>query len=154
MTGEPRIEYERTYNVIPPDASDVRAMTIFLDGWQRARETAGGSYDDAGIGDLERRAAVLWDIPAGEREAYVQFFERHYPGVTLTFVTRTLPEPVYKPLGLPPIRPGMYRLLVRVGIEGSGASVVTTWGRWLGLGDGWLSHVDGEIMAWAYPEER
>jgi hypothetical protein len=151
MTGEPRVDYARTYNVIPTEASDLRAMSIFLDGWKRARETAGGSYDDAGIGDLTRRAAVLWDIPRGERDAYVQFFETHYPGVMLTFVTRLLPEPAYKPMVLDPPRPGMYRLLVRVTMEGSGTSVVTTWGRW--LGESWLAHVDGELLGWAYPGE-
>lgn len=84
--GQPREDYARTYNVIPADATEERAVVIFLEGWRRSRETAGGSYDDAGIGDLSSKTARLYDIPAAQHQAYADFYAEWYPGVNVEFV--------------------------------------------------------------------
>ncbi len=86
--GEPRIQYPRVYNVIPQDATEERAVEIFRQGWREAKQTSGGSYDDAGIGDLDDRLAVLWDIPLFEAEIYLDWYSVHYPGVVVQFVNR------------------------------------------------------------------
>jgi len=83
--GLPRTDYERVYFVIPPSATESRAAEIFRMGWQEARRTVGGSYDDAGIGDLQTRVAALWDIPIEQRQVYVEWYATHYPGVEVEF---------------------------------------------------------------------
>lgn len=90
--GLPRVDYPRTYNVIPDDATEARAVEIFLEGWRRSRETTGGSYDDAGIGDLTEKTARLYDIPAGDRQAYLDFYAEWYPGTAVEFAGDS-PEP-------------------------------------------------------------
>lgn len=83
--GAPREQYERTYNVIPAHVSEQRATEIFLAAWRTARQTVGGSYDDAGVGDLDNRTATLWDIPAEEMSLFRDFYQQYYPGVTVRF---------------------------------------------------------------------
>jgi murein DD-endopeptidase MepM/ murein hydrolase activator NlpD len=83
--GAPRVQYARTFNVIPDTATEARAVEIFLEGWRRSRETAGGSYDDAGIGDLDRRVANLYDISIDKRWSFTDFYNKYYPGVEVVF---------------------------------------------------------------------
>jgi hypothetical protein len=83
--GKPRVQYKSTVNVIPEGATDERAAEIFLTGWRRSREMAGGSYDQAGIGDLDKRIANLWDIRAADRQAFIDFYATYYPGVDVVF---------------------------------------------------------------------
>jgi murein DD-endopeptidase MepM/ murein hydrolase activator NlpD len=85
-TGLPREQYPRAYNVIPPDTAPDKAAEIFLDGWIRSKETAGGSYDDAGIGDLEDKTANLHLIPADDRREYIDFYAEHYPNTRIRFI--------------------------------------------------------------------
>lgn len=82
--GAPRTQYVRTYNVIPDDATEEEAVAIFREGWRRSRETTGGSYDDAGVGDLDVRRANLYG-KADERAIYESWYAEHYPGVQLAF---------------------------------------------------------------------
>ena len=60
--GRSRIQYKRKVNVIPETATEEEATAVFKSAWSRGRETVSGSYDDAGIGDLDSRAAVLYGI--------------------------------------------------------------------------------------------
>lgn len=83
--GEPRIDYPRTYNVIPQDATTEQAVGIFMEGWRESRQTAGGSADDAGIGNLTSKTANLYDIPQTQRQAYIDWYEEHYPTVQVSF---------------------------------------------------------------------
>jgi len=83
--GLPRTDYERVYYVIPPDATESRAAEIFRIGWTESKRTVGGSYDDAGIGDLPVKVAVLWDIPVEQRQIYLDWYATHYPGVRVEF---------------------------------------------------------------------
>jgi hypothetical protein len=83
--GLPRTQYHRVYNVIPPNVAEETAVAIFRQGWQQARQSAGGSYDDAGIGDLDNRTAVLWNIPASAQQEYRDWYAANYPGVNVQF---------------------------------------------------------------------
>lgn len=83
--GKPRIQYNRLYNIIPQDATEDRAVEIFRQGWREAKQTSGGSYDDAGIGDLDSRTAVLWDIPAGDHQMFRDWYANNYTGVHIVF---------------------------------------------------------------------
>lgn len=83
--GAPREDYVRVYNVIPQDATDERAAEIAAIAWERGKQTAGGSYDDAGIGDLSDKTAVLWDIPIADRAEFEAFFAEHYPLALVEF---------------------------------------------------------------------
>jgi hypothetical protein len=83
--GRPREDYERTVNVVPTGATEEDALAIFKAAWGAGRQTVTGSYDDAGVGDLSSRTAILWDIPAEVRGDYVDFYKQFYPGVTVIF---------------------------------------------------------------------
>lgn len=83
---EPRVPYNRTYNVIPSDATEARAVEIFLEGWRRSRETAGGSYDDAMYGPgLNRVLARLYDIPYTKHQEFIDWRDTHYPSAEIEF---------------------------------------------------------------------
>lgn len=77
--------YVRTVNVIPQDATPERAEDIFAMAWANGRQTVTGSYDDAGIGDLAEKTAVLWDIPTAEQSQYLEFYQQYYPGTRVVF---------------------------------------------------------------------
>lgn len=91
--GGPRVQYTRTYRVIPQDAPLIRAQQVFAKAWT-GRNTVGFSYDDAGIGDLDSRTAVLYDIPEGTQQSYSAWYDNYYPGVQVEFASNILPWPV------------------------------------------------------------
>lgn len=144
--GAPRIPYARRVNVIPPGATEARAVEIFRHGWRAARETASGSYDDAGVGDLEARTAVLWDLPTGEQGRYRAWYAEHYPGVgvefagesgeaetgalTLGYPSTFLPPVITSPYG--PRSQGFHY----------GLDLRSSWARW---GTEALAALDGEV---------
>jgi len=84
VPGAPRTDYKRVYNVIPPSATEGQAVAIFLDGWRRAHETSGGSYDDAGHGALSDKTARLHGVTNMDAE-FINWYARHYPGTKLIF---------------------------------------------------------------------
>lgn len=83
--GAPRVQYKRTYNVIPQDATDEQALQIFLEGFHRSKETSGGSFDDAMGGDLEDKTANLYGIPEDQHQIYLDWRDEHYPGTRVVF---------------------------------------------------------------------
>lgn len=91
--GEPRIDYPRTYNVIKITSSIERAVEIFRQRWEIAKESCGGSYDDAGIGALTNITANLWDIPPADQAEFQAFYDKFYPNVSVRF----MPEDVIPP---------------------------------------------------------
>jgi hypothetical protein len=75
--GEPRVQYARTYVLLPPGGERlaVEARSRYL------HHTIGFSADDAGIGDLDNRHVIavnpdMWDADLET------FFQEHYPGAT------------------------------------------------------------------------
>lgn len=83
----PRLDYGRTYNVIPGDVDEEVAVAIFRMRWRAGRETVGASYDDAGLGVglLTARNAVLWGVQAREIE-FRNWYNTHYPFTRLSFL--------------------------------------------------------------------
>jgi hypothetical protein len=85
VRGAPRVDYRRTVHVIPAGTTEETAVFIFRQAWQNGRQTVGGSYDDAGIGDLSDRTAVLHGIQEAERQTFLNWYAEHYPGVSVEF---------------------------------------------------------------------
>jgi len=77
--GAPRVDYERTYVLLPPD-STLEEATATLRANFEARRTIGFSADDAGIGDLSIRKVVAVR-PGAWPTSLPAFFEQYYPGV-------------------------------------------------------------------------
>lgn len=80
--GTPRVQYERVVLVAPPQASLSQWLDLAREGYAD-RRTIGFSYDDAGIGDLEKKTAVLYDVaPESEMAAW---YRRWYPGTVVKY---------------------------------------------------------------------
>ena len=84
MIGLPREQYSRTYWCATPNITLPLWLKLAEQAWAE-RRTIGFSYDDAGIGDLQKRTAVLFNIPTTERQRYVGWFSEHYPGTAVQF---------------------------------------------------------------------
>jgi hypothetical protein len=78
--GLPRVQYERTYVLLPPDASADWALAVVDGAWDQHRYTVGSSADDAGIGDLDARRVIAVN-PERWPSDLQAFFEEHYPDV-------------------------------------------------------------------------
>ena len=81
--GLPRVEYHRTYVLLPPNADAAWATAVIEATWNTERWTLGGSADDAGLGDLAEKGVVainpgVWMGDDGT--ALEEFFETYYPG--------------------------------------------------------------------------
>ena len=92
ISGEPRINYSRTYWLIPPGATDEQAKRVFEMALS-SRGTVGFSADDAGIGALPNRRVIVFDEDrwGGEMD---QWYAQYYPGVTVEH--RKLLDPLKK----------------------------------------------------------
>lgn len=82
--GDPREQYQRVFNVAPEGATKEQWQEILNSAYPN-KQTVGGSYDDAGVGNLDSRTAVLWGITADKRQTFLDFFSRFYPGVIVQF---------------------------------------------------------------------
>ena len=89
--GKPRIQYERTYVLLPPDADEAWAVTVVDATWDSHRWTVGGSADDSAIGDLDYRRVIAVN-PGGWGDDLRAFFETHYPGIEYVPVEAASPE--------------------------------------------------------------
>jgi len=85
--GQPRQQYAKTYNVIPAHVASEQAVEIFRRCWESGHETVGGSYDDAGVGNLKHRLARLWEIPAADHQRFLHWYAEHYWGVKVEFAS-------------------------------------------------------------------
>jgi hypothetical protein len=91
--GKPRVQYERTYVLLPPDAGADWAQAVVEGSWDTMRFTVGGSADDAGIGDLDARRVIAvnpgnWPGP----QTLEEFFAKYYPGAKYVAVTASTPD--------------------------------------------------------------
>ncbi|NCF67244.1 MAG: hypothetical protein GWP61_14830 [Chloroflexi bacterium] len=84
--GEPRDQYKRDYLVAPPQASLDEWLAICKQAFE-LKQTVGFSYDDAGLGDLARKTAILYDIPQDKWPEYMDWYAEHYPHTNVTFRT-------------------------------------------------------------------
>lgn len=95
--GAPRVQYDRTYVLMPPDANTSLARAALGATWTGYRFTVGGSADDAGIGDLEHRCVIAvnpdaWTSDLGE------FYAKYYKGVVYLPLPGCTPENVAQKL--------------------------------------------------------
>lgn len=89
--GLPRVQYKRTYVLLPPDADAAWALAVVDGAWERHRYTIGGSADDAGIGDLDVRRVIA--VNAGKWPNDLRtFFAEHYPGAEYIPVEAASPQ--------------------------------------------------------------
>ena len=90
--GHPRLQYARTYVLLPPNAGAEWARAVVDGAWDEKRYTIGGIVDDAGIGDLdERRVIAVNPHEWAGTEGSKGFFEEHYPGVEYEPITASTP---------------------------------------------------------------
>lgn len=82
--GTPRVQYRRVYQLLHESIDLETAVSVFHNSIPR-RRTVGWSADDAGIGDLDRRRANIYDWPASERQALRDWYAQYYPGVEISF---------------------------------------------------------------------
>ena len=83
--GLPRIQYQRTYWVVPAELPEERRVEIYTEAAKK-NITVGPSFDDAGIGDLEDKTAVLYGIAPEDRQKYREWYEKWYSDVTVQIV--------------------------------------------------------------------
>jgi len=91
--GQPRIQYDREYVLLPPAADAAWARAVVKGGRNTRRYAIGGSADDAGIGDLDSRSVVAvnpqdWPGPLSLED----FFRQYYPGVEYREIIAVTPE--------------------------------------------------------------
>lgn len=87
--GKPRIQYKRTYLLIPQQYS-VDWTHAAVDGTFRDRTTIGYSADDAGIGDLDNRNVIVVNKSAWANDIEI-FFSTYYPGVNVRYIEASSP---------------------------------------------------------------
>lgn len=78
--GAPRVQYRRTYILLPPDAGRRWARAVIDATWDEHHYTVGSSADDAGIGNLDERLVMAIN-PKRWPSDLRAFFDEHYPGV-------------------------------------------------------------------------
>jgi len=94
--GQPRVQYERTYVLLPQGASEGYAVAA-AKGTHSDRRTIGYSADDAGIGDLDVRNIIAVNPTEwpGDLRA---FYKEHYPGVNYTEILASSPDDLLRQL--------------------------------------------------------
>jgi len=94
--GQPRVQYERTYVLLPPGAGADWARAVVRASWDSHRYTVGGSADDAGIGDLDVRNIIAVNPDAwGSTQTLEEFFHIHYPGAEYRALIAATPEELH-----------------------------------------------------------
>lgn len=78
--GAPRVQYPRSYILIPPPAGIEWVEAVLRATWDRYRVTVGGSADDAALGDLDRRRVIAVN-PEGWPGDLGDWYATNYPGV-------------------------------------------------------------------------
>ncbi len=90
--GLPRVQYKRTYVLLPPGVDAAWARAAVQGMWDKDRFTVGSSADDAGIGDLDVRRVIAvnpqkWPGP----QSLEDFYKHYYPGVQYEPLVATTP---------------------------------------------------------------
>ncbi|HLB46230.1 MAG TPA: peptidoglycan DD-metalloendopeptidase family protein [Anaerolineales bacterium] len=111
--GSPRVQYARTVVLLPPPAGLDYVEAALRATWDTNRYTVGGSSDDGGVGDLDRRRVIAvnpqqWN---GDLQAW---YSQHYPGVDYVPVFAATPSALQSllgslNLGLQPVWTGLNR---------------------------------------------
>jgi len=80
--GLPRVQYNRRALVVPTDATLEEWLSVCEVAYNE-KQTVTGSYDDAGIGALDSKTAILYDIP--NRQEFIDWYAAHYPCTVVEF---------------------------------------------------------------------
>jgi murein DD-endopeptidase MepM/ murein hydrolase activator NlpD len=150
--GQPRVQYKRVFNVVPEFADDKQAASIFRSAWRRGRESVGGSYDDAGIGDLNHKVARLYGISDSNQQLYLNWFDKYYRGTKVLF--EHIPTDSPQSIFLWPVDSDVHAVTT-----GGSFDADRAYGRHEGLdlfaeiGDPIYSAADGEVI-WADNRRR
>ncbi len=96
--GSPRVQYARTVVLLPPPAGLDYVEAALRATWDTHRYTVGGSSDDGGVGDLDRRRVIAvnpqqWN---GDLQAW---YSQHYAGVDYVPVFAATPSALQSLLG-------------------------------------------------------
>lgn len=95
--GQPRVQYERVYVLLPPDAGVAWTNAVVAGSWEGKRYTLGGSADDAGVGDLDVRKVIAVN-PSKWPSDLRAFYEQFYPGVEYEPLLATSPAELQRKL--------------------------------------------------------
>lgn len=87
--GLPREQYKRVVHVLPSTMSEADEIEVFKQARADGRQTVGWSYDDAGIGDLDNKTAILWEIPTNRHVEFMDWYAAHYPNTDVKFFYST-----------------------------------------------------------------
>ena len=91
--GYPRVQYERTYVLLPPTADAAWVRAVVKSTWDRRRYTIGGSADDAGVGDLDVRRVIAINPQDWQGDQSLEeFYAQYYPGVEYVAIIAATPE--------------------------------------------------------------
>ena len=102
--GAPRVQYERTYILLPPSANSEWALAAIGATWNDKRYTIGASADDAGVGDLSDRNIIAVN-PSEWPGDLAAFYAEWYPGVSVEYLRADTPEQLARLLSLPGPQP-------------------------------------------------
>ena len=87
----PRIDYERTYVLLPPGGSNAWIQAVIDSGaWSKNLWTVGSSADDAGLGPTKRRVIAV--NPQRWPSDLKAFFDLYYPGVEMVTILAATPN--------------------------------------------------------------
>jgi hypothetical protein len=99
--GQPRVQYERTYVLLPPNADSAWARAVVQGSWEAKRYTVGSSADDAGIGDLDVRRVIAVNPEEWAGSSSLEaFFNQYYPGIAYEPISATTPAELAQKLGI------------------------------------------------------
>jgi len=91
--GKPRVQYDRTYVLLPPTADAAWAQAVVESTWDQHRYTIGGSADDAAVGDLDVRRVIGINPQEWQGDQSLEeFYAQYYPGVEYRAITAATPE--------------------------------------------------------------
>ena len=96
--GLPRIQYARTVHVVPQQATLRQFLDVATEAYLQ-KNTVGFSHDDAGIGALKEKTAVLWDIAEAEKDVFGKWYDANYPQTQVQFENYTPAPPTIPPPG-------------------------------------------------------
>jgi hypothetical protein len=90
--GLPRVQYARTYVLLPSSAGGEWIGALIRSGvLERYRWTVGYSADDAGIGDLDTRTVIVVN-PDAWADPILPWFQTWYPGVAVRAIKASTPD--------------------------------------------------------------
>lgn len=82
--GLPREQYKRRMFVVPQDATLAEWLTVCEKAYEN-RQSVSFSYDDAGIGALPDKKAILYGLRRDQRDEFTAWYAEHYPCTEVVF---------------------------------------------------------------------